>query len=100
MPVFSFRLLFQCRYIGTSVETLIIEVFDVVAPLLPVAALGPISVHLRLANGECNTKGCNEGKSVQPVCRSFYVTGCHTNLSLLSQWMWPIHHFTRTQTIL
>ncbi|XP_033997338.1 zona pellucida sperm-binding protein 4-like [Trematomus bernacchii] len=64
-----YELLFQCRYIGTSVETLVIEVLDLVAPPVPVAALGPISVHLRLANGECNTKGCNE---VDVAYTSFY----------------------------
>ncbi|KAK1888450.1 Zona pellucida sperm-binding protein 4 [Dissostichus eleginoides] len=64
-----YELLFQCRYIGTSVETLVIEVLDIVTPPLSVAALGPISVHLRLANGECYTKGCNE---VDVAYTSFY----------------------------
>ncbi|KAJ4937599.1 hypothetical protein JOQ06_002232, partial [Pogonophryne albipinna] len=64
-----YEFLFQCRYIGTSVETLVIEVLDIVTPPLPVAAQGPISVHLRLANGECNTKGCNE---VDVAYKSFY----------------------------
>nr|ALT10047.1 choriogenin H [Dissostichus mawsoni] len=57
------------EYIGTSVETLVIEVLDIVTPPLSVAALGPISVHLRLANGECYTKGCNE---VDVAYTSFY----------------------------
>nr|XP_019934104.1 PREDICTED: zona pellucida sperm-binding protein 4-like [Paralichthys olivaceus] len=56
----SFELLFQCRYTGTSVETLVIEVLPLQDPPLPVAALGPIRVELRLANGECLSKGCNE----------------------------------------
>ncbi|KAJ4937601.1 hypothetical protein JOQ06_002234 [Pogonophryne albipinna] len=64
-----FEFLFQCRYIGTSVEALVIEVLDIVNRPLPVAAQGPISVHLRLANGECNTKGCNE---VDVAYTSFY----------------------------
>ncbi|XP_033941260.1 zona pellucida sperm-binding protein 4-like [Pseudochaenichthys georgianus] len=64
-----YDLLFQCRYIGTSVETLVIEVLDIVNLPLPVAAQGPISVHLRLANGECITKGCNE---VDVAYTSFY----------------------------
>ncbi|XP_051238308.1 zona pellucida sperm-binding protein 1-like isoform X2 [Dicentrarchus labrax] len=55
-----YDLLFQCRYIGTSVETLVVEVLPLDNPPLPVAALGPIRVHLRLANGQCSTKGCNE----------------------------------------
>uniref|UniRef100_UPI0037E8B309 zona pellucida sperm-binding protein 1-like n=1 Tax=Semicossyphus pulcher TaxID=241346 RepID=UPI0037E8B309 len=56
-----YELLFQCRYTGTSVETLVVQVLPLENPPLPVAALGPIRVHLRLANGQCNTKGCNEG---------------------------------------
>ena len=62
MPIVFFRLLFQCRYTGLSVETLVVEVLPLQDPPLPVAALGPISVHLRLANGQCSTKGCNEGE--------------------------------------
>ncbi len=76
MSVLFFSLLFQCRYIGSSVETVVVEVLPLQNPPLPVAALGPISVHLRLANGQCNTKGCNEGKCMFDwqcccVCRSF-----------------------------
>ncbi|XP_040894128.1 zona pellucida sperm-binding protein 1-like [Toxotes jaculatrix] len=48
------------EYIGTSVETLVAEVLPIQDPPLPVAALGPIRVQLRLANGQCHTKGCNE----------------------------------------
>lgn len=66
-PVPFSRLLFQCRYIGTSVETLVVEVLPLDNPPLPVAALGPIRVHLRLANGECSTKGCNEGQYALPA---------------------------------
>lgn len=55
-----YELLFQCRYIGTSVETVVVEVLPLQNPPPPVAALGPIRVHLRLANGQCNAKGCNE----------------------------------------
>ncbi|XP_067274502.1 zona pellucida sperm-binding protein 4-like isoform X2 [Pseudorasbora parva] len=55
-----FELLFQCRYSGTSVEALVVEVNTVPAPP-PVAAPGPLRVELRLANGQCVTKGCAEG---------------------------------------
>ncbi|XP_041650623.1 zona pellucida sperm-binding protein 4-like [Cheilinus undulatus] len=48
------------EYTGTSVETVVTQVLPLENPPLPVAALGPIRVHLRLANGQCNTKGCNE----------------------------------------
>ncbi|KAM6937879.1 zona pellucida sperm-binding protein 4-like [Xenentodon cancila] len=49
----------QCRYIGTSVEALLIEV-GLVPPPPPVAAPGPLRVELRLGNGHCLVKGCNE----------------------------------------
>lgn len=65
----TYDLLFQCRYTGTSVETLVVEVMTIENPLLPVAALGPIRVHLKLANGQCNSKGCNE---VDVAYSSFY----------------------------
>ncbi|XP_030649786.1 zona pellucida sperm-binding protein 4-like [Chanos chanos] len=55
-----FELLFQCRYSGTAVEALVIEV-NTVPPPPPVAAPGPLRVELRLANGECFAKGCVEG---------------------------------------
>ncbi|KAI4905250.1 hypothetical protein NFI96_024614 [Prochilodus magdalenae] len=52
-----FELYFQCRYSLTSVEALVMEV-NTVPPPLPVAVLGPLRVELRLANGQCVTKGC------------------------------------------
>uniref|UniRef100_A0A3P8SBT3 Zona pellucida sperm-binding protein 4 n=1 Tax=Amphiprion percula TaxID=161767 RepID=A0A3P8SBT3_AMPPE len=64
-----YEVLFQCRYIGTSVETLVVEVLPLQNPPLPVAGLGPISVKLRLANGQCSSKGCNE---VDVAYSSFY----------------------------
>lgn len=55
------RLLFQCRYLGTGVEALVMEV-NSLPPPVPVAAAGPLRVELRLANGECFSKGCVEGE--------------------------------------
>ncbi|KAG1962199.1 zona pellucida sperm-binding protein 4-like isoform X1 [Pimephales promelas] len=55
-----FELLFQCRYSATSIEALVVEV-NSVPPPPPVAAPGPLRVELRLANGQCVTKGCAEG---------------------------------------
>lgn len=55
-----YELLFQCRYVGSSVETLVVEVQPIDNPPQPVAGLGPITVQMRLANGQCFTKGCNE----------------------------------------
>ncbi|XP_074490328.1 zona pellucida sperm-binding protein 4-like [Sebastes fasciatus] len=63
-----YELLFQCRYIGTSVETVVVEVLSLEDSSM-IAAMGPIRVHLRLANGLCNTKGCNE---VDVAYSSFY----------------------------
>ncbi|XP_021468792.2 zona pellucida sperm-binding protein 4 [Oncorhynchus mykiss] len=54
-----FELQFQCKYIGTAVEILTVEV-NTVAPPAPVAAPGPISVTLRLARGQCYNEGCVE----------------------------------------
>ncbi|XP_020499378.1 zona pellucida sperm-binding protein 4 [Labrus bergylta] len=54
-----FELLFQCRYSSTAVEALVMEV-NAVPPPVPVAALGPLRVELKLGNGECHTKGCVE----------------------------------------
>ncbi|XP_042352035.1 zona pellucida sperm-binding protein 4-like [Plectropomus leopardus] len=64
-----YELLVQCRYIGTSVEALVIEV-GLVPPPPPVAAPGPLRVELRLGNGECNVKGCVEE---DVAYSSFYV---------------------------
>uniref|UniRef100_A0A665URY5 Zona pellucida sperm-binding protein 4 n=1 Tax=Echeneis naucrates TaxID=173247 RepID=A0A665URY5_ECHNA len=58
----SFELIIQCKYIGTSVEALVIEVGNVPPPP-PVAAPGPLRVELRLGNGICISKGCVEGYS-------------------------------------
>lgn len=65
----SFELLFQGRFTGTSIETVVVEVLPLQDPPLPVAALGPISVQLRLANGQCYTKDCNQ---VDAAYSSFY----------------------------
>ncbi|XP_017160652.1 zona pellucida sperm-binding protein 1-like [Poecilia reticulata] len=66
----SYELLFQCRYIGTSVETLVVEVLLWDNPPLPIAVgLGPIRVGLKLGNGQCITKGCND---VNAAYTSYY----------------------------
>ncbi|XP_077425108.1 zona pellucida sperm-binding protein 4-like [Vanacampus margaritifer] len=65
----NYDLLFQCKYTATSVETLIVELLPLQNPPLSVAALGPINVQLRLGNGQCLTKGCNE---VEVAYSSFY----------------------------
>uniref|UniRef100_A0A8C2WZW1 Zona pellucida sperm-binding protein 4 n=1 Tax=Cyclopterus lumpus TaxID=8103 RepID=A0A8C2WZW1_CYCLU len=53
----SYDLLIQCKYIGTSVKAVVVEV-GTVPPPPPVAAFGPLHVELRLANGQCTAKGC------------------------------------------
>ncbi|XP_061628885.1 zona pellucida sperm-binding protein 4-like [Phyllopteryx taeniolatus] len=65
----NFDLLFQCRYTDTSVETFVAEILALESPPLSVAALGPINVQLRLGNGQCLSKGCNE---VEVAYSSFY----------------------------
>ncbi|XP_023284082.1 zona pellucida sperm-binding protein 4-like [Seriola lalandi dorsalis] len=55
----SYELIIQCKYVGTSVEALVVEV-GLVPPPPPVAAPGPLRVELRLANGQCAAKGCVE----------------------------------------
>ncbi|XP_056103165.1 LOW QUALITY PROTEIN: mediator of RNA polymerase II transcription subunit 29-like [Rhinichthys klamathensis goyatoka] len=55
-----FELLFQCRYSGTSVEALVVEV-NTVPPPPPVAAPGPLRVELRLANGSVSPKAVQKG---------------------------------------
>ncbi|XP_047445015.1 zona pellucida sperm-binding protein 4-like [Mugil cephalus] len=52
-----FELLFQCRYSGTSVEALVMEV-NPLPPPLPVAGAGYLRAELRLGNGQCHSKGC------------------------------------------
>ncbi|XP_071767929.2 zona pellucida sperm-binding protein 4-like [Centroberyx gerrardi] len=65
----SYELNFQCRYKGFSVESVVAEVIPIDNPPPPVAALGPIQVQMRLANGQCHSKGCNE---VDVAYSSFY----------------------------
>lgn len=62
MKVFHFRLSFQCRYSATSVEALVVEL-GLQDPPESVAAEGPVRVQLKLGNGRCTEKGCNEGIS-------------------------------------
>nr|CAA96575.1 ZP2 [Cyprinus carpio] len=55
-----FEFLFQCRYSGTSVEALVVEV-NSIPPPPPVAAPGPLRVELRLANGNVSPKAVLKG---------------------------------------
>ncbi|XP_028329063.1 zona pellucida sperm-binding protein 4-like [Gouania willdenowi] len=63
-----FELLFQCRYSGTGVEALVLDVNDLPPPI-PVAAAGPLQVDLRLGSGQCHAKGCVEEEAAY---NSFY----------------------------
>ncbi|XP_034071666.1 zona pellucida sperm-binding protein 4-like [Gymnodraco acuticeps] len=65
----QYELLVRCRYIGTSIEALVIEV-GLLPPPPPVAAPGPLRVELVLANGVCSVKGCVEE---EVAYNSFYV---------------------------
>ncbi|XP_064185587.1 zona pellucida sperm-binding protein 4-like [Anguilla rostrata] len=53
-----YELSFQCRYFGSAVVSLVAEV-NTVPPPLPVAAPGPLRVELRLASGQCDSKGAH-----------------------------------------
>uniref|UniRef100_A0AAV2KQ38 ZP domain-containing protein n=1 Tax=Knipowitschia caucasica TaxID=637954 RepID=A0AAV2KQ38_KNICA len=55
----QFELMLQCKYTGSAVEALVHEV-GTLPPPPPVAAPGPLSVELRLGNGQCTMKGCAE----------------------------------------
>ncbi|KAK9972943.1 hypothetical protein ABG768_023697 [Culter alburnus] len=55
----AYELEFQCRYSGTAVEALVAEV-NTVPPPPPVSQQGPLRVELRLAKGQCTTKGCSD----------------------------------------
>lgn len=61
LTICFFRLLFQCRYSGTAVEALVMEVNDLPPPMA-VTATGPLRVELKLGNGICHSKGCREGE--------------------------------------
>ncbi|KAM9352388.1 zona pellucida sperm-binding protein 4-like [Symphorus nematophorus] len=80
----SYELVVQCRYIGTSVEALVIEVGGVPPPP-PVAAPGPLQVELRLANGQCTSKGCVEEEAVY---NSFYVDSDYPVTKVLRDPVW------------
>uniref|UniRef100_A0A3B3TCM6 Zona pellucida sperm-binding protein 4 n=1 Tax=Paramormyrops kingsleyae TaxID=1676925 RepID=A0A3B3TCM6_9TELE len=57
-----YELLFQCRYWGTEVVSLVAEYQPIAADMpFPLVVPGPLRVELRLANGQCYTKGCDEG---------------------------------------
>ncbi|KAI1883821.1 hypothetical protein AGOR_G00235950 [Albula goreensis] len=62
-----FELSFKCRYFGSELVSLVAEV-GTVPPPLPVSVLGPLNVELRLANGQCDAKGCSDAN----VYSSFY----------------------------
>ncbi|TWW73938.1 zona pellucida sperm-binding protein 4-like [Takifugu flavidus] len=76
-----FELLFQCRYSGTAVEALIMEVNDLPPPLA-IAAIGPLRVELKLASGECHSKGCRPEESAYS---SFYTPAEYPITKLLRE---------------
>ncbi|CAB1442512.1 unnamed protein product [Pleuronectes platessa] len=76
-----FELLFQCRYSGTAVEALVMEVYDLPPPV-PVAAAGPLRVELRLGSGQCFSKGCVED---EVAYTSFYTAADYPVTKVLRQ---------------
>nr|XP_029490287.1 zona pellucida sperm-binding protein 4-like [Oncorhynchus nerka] len=65
----QFDLTFQCRYKGSTIVAVVIDVKPVPPPY-PDIAPGPLTVELRLGSGSCLTKGCNEDE----VAYSSYYT--------------------------
>lgn len=55
----NFEVDIECRYYGSSKEAVIFQPLVLPAPASFVA-LGPMDVELRLGNGECVNKGCQE----------------------------------------
>ncbi|XP_066520834.1 zona pellucida glycoprotein 2, like 2 [Hoplias malabaricus] len=55
----SYALKFQCKYLATTVASLMLNA-NTVPPPRPVFNQGPLQVELRLANGVCATKGCSD----------------------------------------
>ncbi|XP_065149731.2 zona pellucida glycoprotein 2, like 2 [Paramisgurnus dabryanus] len=55
----TYKLKFQCRYSGTAVEAMMVEV-NMVPPPPPVSQEEPLRVELRIANGQCTIKGCSD----------------------------------------
>ncbi|KAM9469399.1 zona pellucida sperm-binding protein 4-like [Clarias gariepinus] len=56
-----FELYFQCRYSGVNFAAVSFEPSAAANPM-PFVASGPLQVAIRLGNGRCATKGCNEEK--------------------------------------
>uniref|UniRef100_H3BXB2 ZP domain-containing protein n=1 Tax=Tetraodon nigroviridis TaxID=99883 RepID=H3BXB2_TETNG len=77
----TYNLFFQCRYTATSVNSLVIELLPSDPPQ-PVASIGPVRVLMRLANGKCTTKGCNE---VEAAFTSFYTDEEYPVLKVLRE---------------
>ncbi|KAM3870603.1 uncharacterized protein ACN63O_005731 [Diretmus argenteus] len=89
----TYELLFQCRYIGTTIEALVIEV-NLVPPPPPVAAPGPLRVDLRLGNGQCTVKGCVEE---DVAYHSFYADSDYPVQKVLRQNVYvEVHMLERT----
>ncbi|XP_052003945.1 zona pellucida sperm-binding protein 4-like [Xyrauchen texanus] len=88
-----FELLFQCRFSGTAVQALVLEV-NTIPPPPPVAAPGPLRVELRLANGQCVTKGCAEEDAAYT---SYYSDSDYPIIKVLRQPVYvEVHLLERT----
>lgn len=60
----SFSVQIECRYTAQATDALVIELL-LSDPFQPVSSLGPVTVLMQLGNGECSSKGCDEGMSLQ-----------------------------------
>ncbi|XP_013867697.1 zona pellucida sperm-binding protein 4-like, partial [Austrofundulus limnaeus] len=89
----QFELHVQCKYVGTAVQALVIEVL-VPPPPLPVADFGPLRVELRIGNGQCVTKGCIED---QVAYTSYYTDADYPVTKILRDPVYvEVHMLDRT----
>ncbi|XP_013867760.1 zona pellucida sperm-binding protein 4-like [Austrofundulus limnaeus] len=88
-----FEVQVQCKYVGTAVQALVIDV-GLLPPPLPVAALGPLRVELRIGNGQCVTKGCVED---QVAYTSYYTDADYPITKILRDPVYvEVHMLDRT----
>uniref|UniRef100_A0A8C5EMG4 Zona pellucida sperm-binding protein 4 n=1 Tax=Gouania willdenowi TaxID=441366 RepID=A0A8C5EMG4_GOUWI len=55
-----YDLVFQCKYLGYSVQAVVQEIIQFDHLMEPAVALGPVNIQMWLGNGQCTTKGCDE----------------------------------------
>ncbi|XP_063074718.1 zona pellucida sperm-binding protein 4-like [Engraulis encrasicolus] len=67
-----FEVEIQCRYSGEEVQAVVVRLLSQPPPESPIVP-GPFEVEMRIASGECTTKGCNNPDDV--AYTSYYESG-------------------------